>query len=373
MRPCLVAGDQLSIVLVRLVRIVLGKAGDGFIEARTGAQICRNLNAVAGSRVGAGQRLAAHTRVDIQSRGRDRFDGHRSLEILELPPVKIPALDAPDPAEEDVRSGLHAPLSDHHPLAVVWIDALARIRFEHRRFGFLDLEEQWILSISSFEQHDVAARPNTADADNLSSDVHRGVLLEQVLAIGIQAFQVFIEGVRETAADILADHLGWHALNQRRVIHNPAPPVHDGGQFLQRSHAGIATRLHDPVLRVLLLFGIGQHAGDVVDRQVGVPDREIAQCGKSAHRLAVRGDRREGGRPALRGTELVCARCDDEAGGQALDIPFERTGQCLIEVVDVEHQGPFGRRRTYRNWPGGRHRRAAPSSRLSAWWPDPWP
>ena len=83
------------------------------------------------------------------------------------------------------------------------------------------------VNISSFEQHDVAARPNTADADNLSSDVHGGVLLEQVLAIGIQAFQVLIEGIRETASDILADHLGWHALNQRRVIHNPAPPVLD--------------------------------------------------------------------------------------------------------------------------------------------------
>ena len=149
--------------------------------------------------------------------------------------------------------------------------------------------------------------------------------------------------MREMKSDILADRLGWHALNQRRVIHNAAPPVHNGGQFLQRSQARITARLHDPVLRVLLLFRGGQHAGDVVDRQMGVPGREIAQSGESVHRFAVRGDRAEGGRPALRGSELVCACCDDEAGGQALDIPFERTGQRLIEVVDIEHEGSFRR------------------------------
>ena len=84
---------------------------------------------------------------------------------------------------------MHAPLPDHYPLAVVCIAALARIRFEHRRFGFLDLQEQWIVGISSFEQHDVAARPNTTNANNLSSDVHGRVLLKQFLAIGIEAFQ----------------------------------------------------------------------------------------------------------------------------------------------------------------------------------------
>src|SRR4051812_9851471 len=64
-------------------------------------------------------------------------------------------------------------------------------------------------------------------------------------------------------------------------------------------------RLHDPVLRLLLLFRGGQHAGDVIDRQMGVPGSEIAQFCKSAHRLAIRGDRRERRRPARRGSELV--------------------------------------------------------------------
>ena len=35
---------------------------------------------------------------------------------------------------------------------------------------------------------------------------------------------------------------------------------------------------------------------------------------------------------------------DDETRGEPLDIPFERTGQGFVEVVDVEHQPAFGRR-----------------------------
>lgn len=69
--PLFVTGDQLAIIVLRLVRIVLGKVGDGLVEACSSAEIRRNLNTVATSRMCAGQRLPARPRVDAQARGRD--------------------------------------------------------------------------------------------------------------------------------------------------------------------------------------------------------------------------------------------------------------------------------------------------------------
>jgi hypothetical protein len=37
-------------------------------------------------------------------------------------------------------------------------------------------------------------------------------------------------------------------------------------------------------------------------------------------------------------SEAVIPRGDHHAGGEALDVPLERSRQCLVEVVDVEHE-----------------------------------
>ena len=41
--------------------------------------------------------------------------------------------------------------------------------------------------------------------------------------------------------------------------------------------------------------------------------------------------------------EAVSATRDDDARRQALDIPFPRGRKCLVEVVLIEHDVPFGR------------------------------
>ena len=35
---------------------------------------------------------------------------------------------------------------------------------------------------------------------------------------------------------------------------------------------------------------------------------------------------------------------DDEASGKSFDIPLEGRRQCLVEIIDVEDRGTFGRR-----------------------------
>ena len=42
------------------------------------------------------------------------------------------------------------------------------------------------------------------------------------------------------------------------------------------------------------------------------------------------------------GAEPVVARRDGKARRHALHVELERSGQCLVEVVEIEQQGPFG-------------------------------
>ena len=62
---------------------------------------------------------------------------------------------------------------------------------------------------------------------------------------------------------------------------------------------------------------------------------------KRPHALAVGAHGTDDDRPDLLRLERLAARGDLHAGGQPLDVPFERAGQGLVEVVQVEHQVPF--------------------------------
>ena len=96
-------------------------------------------------------------------------------------------------------------------------------------------------------------------------------------------------------------------------------------------------------------LALGSPQADVCDlRQVrgvgvGVPDGQRVHAGELPHRPPVRPDRREHDPPALLGREAPRPAGDLEAGRQPLDVPLPRTGQRLVEVVDVEDEVPLGR------------------------------
>ena len=72
-----------------------------------------------------------------------------------------------------------------------------------------------------------------------------------------------------------------------------------------------------------------------VDR--GVPHLQVGHLGELGHRRAVALDRSEHDLGSILAAETVVAGGDLDACGQALDVPLERTGSGLVEVVDVEH------------------------------------
>ena len=110
---------------------------DSGVERLTLAQVGRDRNAVTGPGVRAGQGRPADPRVSVRARHPQTVHVGAALPVLELPDVEVAGLPVQasggHPAEEDVARGLHQPLAHHDPLAAVLVDALARIRLEHRR------------------------------------------------------------------------------------------------------------------------------------------------------------------------------------------------------------------------------------------------
>ena len=76
----------------------------------------------------------------------------------------------------------------------------------------------------------------------------------------------------------------------------------------------------------------------VVFGPVRVPDVQCARRGELGDPQSVGLDRLDGHRPRIRGGEAVVPGCDCEAGRHPLQVILERSGQGLVEVVEVEQQ-----------------------------------
>src|SRR5262249_37273421 len=77
------------------------------------------------------------------------------------------------------------------------------------------------------------------------------------------------------------------------------------------------------------------------DIQVRIPDIEERLLREGPHRRAVSPDACQHNLPACLAREAVIPARHYEARGEALDIPLERSGQRLVEVVDVEDKIPL--------------------------------
>ena len=104
--------------------------------------------------------------------------------------------------------------------------------------------------------------------------------------------------------------------------------------FLKR----LALDFADPLDADLLADQLEQHPGF----QVVVPGVQAPHPGGLAHPVPVlRDPGHDDGAPVGRG-EAAVASHDLEAGREALDVPFPRAGQGLVEIVDVEQHPPLG-------------------------------
>jgi hypothetical protein len=347
--------DQGLIVTLVLVGVSGGEPRDGLVEDVRAAQVGRDGDPVAGPRVRPGQRPAAQRAVHLQPFRAKQGDLDGEFPVPQLPDVEVPgppvqACLGALPAQEDVGRRLHQPLAGDHSLALVGILAGADEPAEHRRLCLLDLQEQRISFVPAEHQDDPAAGADAADPDDLAGYVAQLELLEQVPAVGRQRALILAEQALQLRFEggtvgLRRDELvGGN--QERRFGDDPRAAIDHPGQLGQFLHAVPGPRLGQALVQELSLprpelgVELRPQLGDVGAR---VPDVQVGHAGELAHGLPVAVDGGQDDLTALPGREAVIPPGHLQAGREPLDIPLPRAGQRLVEVVDVEHQAPFGR------------------------------
>jgi hypothetical protein len=167
-------------------------------------------------------------------------------------------------------------------------------------------------------------------------------VLQQMPAVGLQGTPVLAQHRPYRLIDLIDPHVGedlLDRLDQRRVPDDPAPPVDHRGELAQCLHAVPGVRLGQQLLGELVSLGLhlrSELADRVLDVQVRVPHVDEMLLRERAHRRPVTLSAGQHDLAAVFPAEPVVPACHGQAGRQPLDIPLERAGQGLVEVVDVE-------------------------------------
>ena len=284
-----------------------------------------------GQRVAAGGGELGEDRCD-QVRGRD------DLHVAVLADVEVAAGQRP-PADEDVRGALHHPLARDDAGAMVLVLARVRARLVDRRPGLLALQEEGIGTRAAREEHEVHHHADAAHPHHLADHVHRGEAVEQRPAVLLQGEPVPREQVVDDV--LLLAVVDRDAQRGLRGDARPAP--RHGGQLGERPAAGpLLLALLDPHLH-LATVGRLEVVHEVLGLHAVVPDVDLGHGGVAPHPAAVGVDGRRHGGVGLGGLHRVLPGRHHQAGRQACHVPFERTGQRLVEVAQVEVEVALGR------------------------------
>jgi hypothetical protein len=243
------------------------------------------------------------------------------------------------PAQEDVRHGLHQPLSRHHALSLIGIDATPRERRQHRWLRLLELQQKHVV-VGGGEQPDGAERTDAADADHLERQIGQPVARQQRRSLLGQSRCVGGEGgARGIRVGVV---VATHQRNHQRRMRADAP--RPGTAFQQLRIASPRRSQHllqapGLTLAQAVVLNAADQPGDIDARP---PCIQRIQRRQRRHMLPIGRDRRAGqGTTGLR-RQAPAAPVHREAGRQALQVPLERRGQRLVEIVDIEHRRTLG-------------------------------
>ena len=255
-----------------------------------------------------------------------------------------------DPAEHDVAGGLREPLALDDALAVLGERALAQERLEHRRLRLLELQEQRIVVVAAEHQDDPGARAHAADADDLAGRVDVAIALEQPPPVGAQRPPVRADepvderlDLRPRRRPVCTSSIGTISGGSLTILRLPSTTVVSFENARMLSFDRVLARLRSNTFRRFRLICCGDQRRDRLEVDAGVPDVEVRHPPEVPDRLPVGARHRPVDHLPLLRVEAAVAAGDGEAGDQPLDVPLERAGQRLVEVVDAEDQPPVGR------------------------------
>ena len=199
------------------------------------------------------------------------------------------------------------------------------------------------------QQHDPRARADAADAHDLACGVCVAETPEQAAPIATQGARIVPDESAREQLDGVVGRLARELFDrddQRRIADDSRRPIDLVGELRERTQVVARTGLRNVLLeqphaprRGLL----ATHREDLLDVEARVPAVEHAHRRKSPHRAAIGGRRREVDVAPCPAVESPLAPGHREARGQALEIPLERAGKRLVEVVHPEHEAPIGR------------------------------
>ena len=252
-------------------------------------------------------------------------------------------------AEEDVAGGLHDLLPGDHTPALVAVGARPGVRLEHGGLGLLGLQEQRVAAVAAEEQDDPRARTDTSHPDDLAGHLHQVELVDQQPTVRLEGAAIALEDLAERGVQVQGRLLREERFDRHQhgwVADDATLAVDHLGQLAQRLHGVAGPGLLDVRLGLAALLR-GQVPAPLLqprlDVEAGVEDVQIAAVGEASHRVSVRRHPRHADPAALLAAEAPVAARDGQAGHQPLDVPLPRTGQRLVEVVDVEDHSPFRR------------------------------
>src|ERR1700722_20163095 len=174
--------DELLPVLLGLVGVGEGEAGDGLAEALGGAEVAGQHDEVAGAGVAAGEDLAGDLGVLHQAGRLEGGEVERGLVVVELADEEAARLAGAwvgdgGPAEEGIGLDLHGALAFDDAAALMGVRESGFVEVGGVGGGglLLDLEEERVLAAVALEVKAVVAEADGAGADHLEGDIEDAV------------------------------------------------------------------------------------------------------------------------------------------------------------------------------------------------------
>jgi uncharacterized protein len=207
--------DQGGVVGLGLVGVEPGEPGEGDVEAVGRADVADDHRRPAGAGVTLGQQMPDDRGVVCQRGTVDGVQRHGPLHVPELADVVLVVVEG-GPPEQRIADRLQRLLVLHHALALMGVPGRLTVNVggQDRPSRLFQLQEQHVVGAAAFEQGDVGAQPDAADADHLVGDVDDRVAAEHPSPVRGQGGEVLVESLGDRVRLGVAE-----PREQRRVFH----------------------------------------------------------------------------------------------------------------------------------------------------------
>ena len=330
--------EEKLVVAVGLFGVTDGKLDEGGVELVAGAEIACNASSVTGAGLSAGESPTTNTDIfkPIGFAHVGKIELH--FHIAELTKVEMMALVIVSPAKENVAGRLEHTLAGNNALAMIGVATFASVRLKDGGEGLFELEKQGSVVVAD-KQGDIAAGADTADTDDFAGDVDNLVAIKKNAALVGESGAI----TAKHFDDMLANEVGLaRVIDERRMIDDASAAVFYHGDLRDDVFAGILTSFGFNFAPAFLGGGSLGFADEFVGVDVGVPNVEGVHFGKTVNVFAVGAGQEVDGVFTLAIAQPDLAKTENDAGGEAFQVPFPGSGESLIKIVDVKNQAALG-------------------------------